>query len=434
MLVGYVDHIEQVRAANPIAAVIGERVEIGPDQMAICPFHEEKTASLHVHPTREFFHCFGCHTGGDVFRFIQLYENFNFTGALRFLESRAGIRPYRPAADDAGLVDEAQATAEVTEALCAFYAQALASEEGEAARRYLTAQRGLPESFIDQYRLGFGTRGAAAFLETLSPGLADAAVTAGLAFRVPGAMPGVFPYRDKMRDRVIFPVEKEGQAIFLSGRATLPGQEPKYLHQRGREAPLYGVESVNRERVFVTEGALDALSLAAWGYPAVALQGGMRASAINPLRTVRDLIGVFDADAAGMKSALAMAMAFANVDKVRLRFVVLPRGMDPNDVYRTHDQAIFERLVAGATDIVNYVIHSLPEDLTKVQIATALDPVFRYLALLPPFESETYLNSVLQTVYNLSRAEMGAARQSVTQFREKLHLQCPACHTVLVRR
>jgi DNA primase len=432
-LVGYADHIERVRAANPIEAVIGERVEIGPDRMAICPFHQEKTASLHVHATREFFHCFGCHTGGDVFRFIQLYENFDFRNALRFLESRANIAPYRPTAVEVGVVDEAQATAEVTEALCAFYAQALTSAEGEAARTYLTTQRGLPATFIDQYRLGFGTRGAIPFLETLSPGLAEAAVTAGLAFRVPGAT-GAFPYRDRLRDRLIFPVEKDGRAIFLSGRATLPGQEPKYLHQRGREAPLYLVEHVNRERVFVTEGALDALSLAAWGYPAVALQGGMRASAIDPLRTVRDLIGVFDADAAGLKSALVMATAFANIDKVRLRFVALPTGMDPNDVYRTHDRQTFEGLVAHAVDIVNYVIQTLPRDLTKVQTATALDPVFRYLAVLPPFDSEMYLNSVLQTVYNLSRAEMGAARQTVTQYRERLSVQCPACHTMLVRR
>jgi DNA primase len=428
--VGFADHIERVRAANPLAAVIGERVTIGPDRMVLCPFHDEKTPSLHVHPTREFFHCFGCHTGGDVFRFVQLFERFDFPEALRFLESRGGVPRYQAVAQDAGAVDEAQAIREVTEALAGFYARALQGPEGEWAREYLTATRGLPASCLKEHRLGFGTKGAAAFLETLGPGMAEAAVKAGLAFRVPGAG----AYRDKLRDRIIFPVQKDGVAIFLSGRATLKGQEPKYLHQSGREAPLYLGGNVNREQVLVTEGALDALSLSAWGYKAVALQGGMRASAVDALRTVRSLVGVFDADAAGRKAALALAIAFANVDQVVLRFVVLPEGQDPNDFYRAHDREAFQACLARAADIVTYLLRAIPQDLPKPKVAAALDPIFRYLAVLPPFEAETYLSSVLQTTYDLSRAEMGAARQTVTQFREALHLQCPACHAVLIRR
>lgn len=432
-LAGFQAHVEVVRQQNPILPVIQERLAIGPGTMAICPFHEETTPSLHVHAERGYFYCFGCHTGGDVFRFVQLYENLDFTGALHLLEARAHIRPYHAAPLEEAQVFQERAVEEVTEVFAGVYHRALKDVAGAEARTYLTETRKIPSDCVEAYRLGWGAPGITESVEALSPGMADAAITAGLAYRVPMAMPGVFPYRDRLRRRIIFPVQRDGMAVFLSGRATDPGQVPKYLHQGGREAPLYLGENLHRDQVFVTEGPMDALSLAVWGFPAVALQGGMRASAAWALRATTMLYGVFDADAAGRKSAMALATTFANAERTQVKLVVLPEGEDPNDFYRTHPKSAFEDLVAQAMDPITFATTMVPRTLPRTKLAVALAPVFQYLAVLTPYQAEACLMSVLSTLYEFSRAEMGAARQTITQYREGLHLQCPVCQTVLTK-
>src|SRR5690606_5786466 len=86
---------EQIRGASDIVEIIGGYIPLrraGASFVALCPFHKEKTPSFHVSPSRQSYHCFGCHKGGDVFRFIQDYENVTFMEAARRLAQRAGIR------------------------------------------------------------------------------------------------------------------------------------------------------------------------------------------------------------------------------------------------------------------------------------------------------------------------------------------------------
>ena len=88
------DVIDQIRGALDIADVIGSYIQVkrtGQSAKALCPFHKEKTPSFHINPARQAFHCFGCGAGGDVFKFVMLYENVDFPTALRMLAARAGI-------------------------------------------------------------------------------------------------------------------------------------------------------------------------------------------------------------------------------------------------------------------------------------------------------------------------------------------------------
>ena len=88
------DTIDQIRQALDIADVIGSYIQLkrtGHTAKALCPFHKEKTPSFHVNPARQAFHCFGCGAGGDVFKFVMLYDHVDFPTAVRMLASRAGI-------------------------------------------------------------------------------------------------------------------------------------------------------------------------------------------------------------------------------------------------------------------------------------------------------------------------------------------------------
>ena len=136
------DLIEQVRSANNIVDVIGAYIRLnkkGSNHMGLCPFHNEKTPSFSVSPSKQMYHCFGCGVGGNIFTFLREYENFSFQESMEFLANRAGIelpkkamtQQQRLAADERAILLEMN-----REAATYFYAQ-LRMDEGTQGMKYL---------------------------------------------------------------------------------------------------------------------------------------------------------------------------------------------------------------------------------------------------------------------------------------------------------
>jgi DNA primase len=372
------------------------------------------------------FFCFGagCGASGDVFSFVRKWEGLpSFRAAVDFLARKTGLDPFRPTPETTQEWELERVIGDVTNEMVAYYAHKV----GREAIDYL-ARRAIPTALVEKHRLGWADGGATAFLKaTLGPLGPEAAVKAGLAFELRNVatwVAGAQTHRDLLERRVVFPCLRNFQAMFLSGRAIDPGVEPKYLHQKGRDVPLYNEDAITTEQVFVTEGPLDALSLEAWSYPAVALQGGARASALPKLRRARAVYLCLDADAAGQEATLRLAAGLRNGVKV----VRLPPGMDPNDMLRKDARAMFDAAVTAAVDPLEFAL-----DLAHGEAATqALTPLLTLLASYPHLDAEVYLAGAVASRLGLSARAVQALRHDLDERRAGNQQQCSACGSVLV--
>ncbi len=395
----YRDWVEAVRQAADIAEIVGETVALrraGRSLVGLCPFHQEKTPSFHVDPGKQLFYCHGCHTGGDVFRYVQLLHQVDFNEAVGLLADRYGIpRPARAAgrneAREAGRRRRALAAlAEARE----FFRARLEGAGGEAARRYL-ASRGYGPEERERFDLGFAPDSWDALLRHLSGkgfGLDDI-VFAGLA--VPRAS-GEGAY-DRFRGRVTFPIrDPAGRVVSFGGRA-LGDATPKYLngpetrvYDKGRV--LYRVHEEGKalresRRAVLVEGYFDALGLARAGVGgAVAVCGTAFGEGHGRLlaRFCETVVLVFDGDSAGRR-AVHRALPALLARGLGVRIVLLPEGKDPDDLARERGAAGVAEALDGAMDLVDFLVLEARRafDLSSLEGRTrAVEMVLRHLAAL----------------------------------------------------
>jgi len=214
--------------------------------------------------------------------------------------------------------------------------------------------------------------------------------------------------------------------VFLSGRV-LDDREPKYLHQRGREAPLYNEDALGPE-TFITEGPFDALSLAAWDFPAVALNGSLRPGAVSKLHRPQRLYLVLDNDRAGFQATMVLAGALWP----KARVVRLPEGDDPSSFYCHRTKGEFEALIDAAMDPGNYAIEQVAVTTPREQLSEALKPLFEFLIVAKPMAQEAYLEKMTAR-FRLGTEWKKRARQELEAMARGT-TRCPACGTVWTRR
>jgi len=393
--------IEQIAAANDIVEVIGSYFPLkraGANFKALCPFHQEKTASFHVSPQRQSFHCFGCGVGGSVFRFVMDYEHIDFPSAVRRLAARVGI----PVIEERGSsgAEDRQHEARRTllqlhgEAATWFHENLIRKEFAEPARKYLK-ERGITGEIAKRWRLGYApdewdafgswARGRGYDQQTL--------ITSGLVKTKEDAdsAPGQRSY-DRFRGRIMFPICNDvGEVIAFSGRLLKDEKEAaKYLNSP--ETPLFrkgnvlfGLDKTKRALIeancaIVCEGQLDLISLFEAGITnVVAPQGtAFTESQARVLKRFADeVVLCFDADAAGQKAAEHSLDALLANDLI-VRVSEMPTGEDPDSLVRREGKEAFESRVGGARDFFDYWIERAAAgvDLTslgaKMQLARSL--------------------------------------------------------------
>jgi DNA primase len=230
--------IDDLRLQADIVQVIQDYVPLkrsGATYKGLCPFHGEKTPSFHVNREKGFFHCFGCHAGGDVFKFLELHEKLTFPEAVRQLAQRFGV-PIPEAADRReGLSsDEREALLKAHEIAQAYFREQLATPAGTVARRQLQ-QRGLSPATIDA--LGFGYAPASRDglkKRLLATGLSPAVtVRSGLVAEREGG-----ETVDRFRHRLMIPICRDTGSVIAFGGRTIDGERgPKYLNSP--ETPIY---------------------------------------------------------------------------------------------------------------------------------------------------------------------------------------------------
>ena len=353
--------------------------------MGLCPFHNEKSPSFTVSPTKQFYHCFGCGAHGSSIGFLMEYSGLSFVDAIRDLAQSNGM--IVPEEDRMLPAQRAEATAktlalsEVMTKAGDYYKQQLRSAPQAIA--YLK-KRGLTGEIAARFGLGFapdawdGLRSV--FVDYQAPEL----VEAGLVIDKSDEEGGGRKRYDRFRDRVMFPIRNtKGQIIGFGGRIMEQG-EPKYLNspetplfQKGFE--LYGLFEARqaiREAgyVLVTEGYMDVVALAQMGFPqAVATLG----TACTPthvqklLRQTDHVVFSFDGDSAGRRAArraLDACLPHANDDKF-IKFLFLPAEHDPDSFIREYGADAFDQQVHDAMPLSQFFMREMigDNDLTSAE-------------------------------------------------------------------
>jgi len=342
--------IDDLRLQANIGLVVQEYVSlkrIGTKLKGLCPFHSEKTPSFQVDPEKGFFYCFGCHAGGDVFKFLELHEKLAFPDAVKLLAQKVGLS--LPEMEDGG-DEDARRDAKLREALlkihevaAAYFREQLAAPAGVRALQQLR-ERGVSEATIEQLGLGFAPPARDGLRNRLQKqGFApQLLLQSGLVVqRESGEVV------DRFRGRLMVPICRDtGSIVAFGGRAMDPEQVPKYLNSPetaiySKSRMLYGLHLTKgdiRKRGYavLVEGYFDFAQLfQTQAAPAVASCG----TALTPQqaqllrRFTSKVVLSFDPDAAGQGAAVRSCEMLVS-EGFDVNVVVLDKGEDPDTFIR----------------------------------------------------------------------------------------------------
>ena len=349
----------------------------GSNYAARCPFHNEKSPSFTVSPSKQFYHCFGCGAHGSAIGFLMEYQGLSFVDAIKALADRVGLQvpqePRRGGSGFSGDFESAPRPAAQTRALTDLLASAARYyfeqlKRSDKAIGYLK-QRGLSGEIAAKFGIGYAPEGWQN-LEEIFPNYQDAQLqAAGLVIKNDQGR-----LYDRFRDRIMIPIVNQKNEVIGFGGRVLGSGEPKYLNspetpvfEKGRE--LFGLPQARvglreTDTAIVVEGYMDVIALAQHGVGnAVATLGtATTATHIQKLfRQVERAVFCFDGDAAGRKAAWrALENALDSLsDQKTVAFVFLPQEHDPDSFVRERGKDAFQATVAQATPLSDFLIQHL---------------------------------------------------------------------------
>src|SRR5690554_1873402 len=365
--------VENLLDRIDLAELIGSRITLkkaGASYKACCPFHDEKTPSFNVLPEKGFYHCFGCGVSGDAISFVREFDGLGFTEAVEELAKRAGLEvPYDQAAKQE--IQQARTLTDALDFASRFYQSALNSQQGIYARDYLK-QRGLDDTIIQQYQIGYAPAAGTALFDAASGDIRGPLIETGTVSNKYDRP------RDLFRNRIMFPIRNSrGRTIAFGGRA-LGDDKAKYINSpesdvfhKSRE--IYGLFEAKQQlkqvdRLLVVEGYMDVIALAQNGiqYAVATLGTATNQDSLTALlRQVRHIVFCFDGDQAGFKAAdRAMENALELMaDGMHLQFLILPEGEDPDTLVRKEGQVAFQKRIDSATPLSRYLFDRQSEGL-----------------------------------------------------------------------
>ena len=410
-LLNRVDVVDVVDKSVPLK-------KAGANYSACCPFHNEKSPSFTVSPTKQFYHCFGCGAHGTAIGFLMEYQGLSFVEAINELARMVGMivpqetrDPDKPAAKVVvGLQESLQQAAQ-------YYKAEL--KKSQRAIDYLKS-RGLSGQVAAKFQVGYAPAGWQN-LQNVFPHYENEALNiAGLVVENEQGR-----RYDRFRDRIMFPIhDQKGQVIGFGGRVINPEDTPKYynspetpLFQKGHE--LYDLFLARRAirdagRALVVEGYMDVVALAQYGieYAVAALGTATTPFHITKLmRQADEIVFCFDGDKAGLTAAWRAAMNAlpALTDGLKLSFLFLPKEHDPDSYVREFGKDKFEAEIKAAMPLSQYILKHLSENNTlqsqedRVRFLNEAEPIMQQINAP---RSAMYLRKKVAELAQLSVEEM----------------------------
>ena len=345
-----------------IEEVVGDFVTLkrqGGSYWACCPFHNEKTPSFHVVPSRGIYKCFGCGKAGSAVGFLMEYERLSYSEALRYLANKyhIEIREKEETAEEIAARQRNESLLAVSDFAFKFYKDQLKTQEGRAIGYQYFRSRGLEDETIEKYGLGWAPKGKSAFTEAAREAgyKAEYLTETGLCSEWDDGS-----LHDRFYDRVMFPIHSvSGRVIAFGGRTLLNDKSvAKYVNSKESEIyvksrSLYGIyfaknEIAKRDRTYLVEGYLDVLSFHQLGLLNTVASSGTSLT-VEQIRLMKrfseNVTIMYDGDPAGIHAALR-GIDMVLKEGLNVKVVLFPDGDDPDSFSRKHTLEEVEGFIA----------------------------------------------------------------------------------------
>ena len=357
------DTVAKILDAAQIVDVVGDFVTLrrrGANYVACCPFHNEKTPSFSVSPSKGIYKCFGCGKSGTAVGFIMEHETLSYAEALKYLARKYHIEVVEKeeTAEEIAARQRSESLLLVNESAHRFFQSSLDTEEGRTVGRAYFRSRGLEDATIAKYGLGWAPSNRQAFVsQAREKGYKEEyLVDTGLAVRYDdGRM------ADRFFDRVVFPIHSVSGRVIAFGARTLRTDKTvaKYVNSPETEIyvkskSLYGIwfaknEIARRDRCYLVEGYLDVLSMHQLGITNTVASSGtsLTVEQVRLIKKFTDNVTImYDGDPAGIHAALR-GIGLILKEGMNVKVVLLPDGDDPDSYSRKHTLEEVEAFIAG---------------------------------------------------------------------------------------
>ncbi len=363
------EFVERVRSESDLVSVVSSYVQLkrrGNRYWGCCPFHQEDTPSFSLKPDEGFFYCFGCHAGGNVFKFISLIENISYYDAIVLQAERLNIPlPEREKTPQEIARDKKLAALrEVHELAGKFFHNCLTvTPYGKAGLEYFH-NRGIGDDIIKEFNLGFAPDAWSKLTDAFAKrGLdTELLLESGLVVK---RQQGNGEY-DRFRNRAMIPImDERGRVCGFGGRIISDGQ-PKYLNSPetmlfNKRRLLFGLDKAHRHISqagfsLVVEGYMDVISVYAAGIKNVVASLGTAFTVEQCKKLLRYAPAIYfcyDSDRAGQE-AIARALGIAGETNAEIKVVQLPDGKDPDEFIRKHGVDEFRQVIGQAISVVEF--------------------------------------------------------------------------------
>jgi|GEM_PF-124070 len=420
--------ILKIQEAVDITEIISGYIQLrksGADYKALCPFHNEKTPSFMVSPSKQVFKCFGCGKGGNVFSFIMAMEKVDFPEAVKIVADKAGIK-IEPTTPNPLTHSKKKQILNVLEWATKFFRRILESEEGKLGREYLK-KRGVNKQTQDVFKIGFSPFGWDVLLKNAQRNgySSDLLLESGLIRQAPdpSRQNQISRFYDYFRGRLIIPIlDIKGETIGFGARS-LDNTEPKYLNSSETEvfnkgSNLFGLNLAkddvrDTQTLYVVEGYFDVILPYQFGVKGIVAPLG---TALTPShiklikRFANKIVLVLDNDEGGTQAQERMVDMLLGED-IDIFVCELPNNTDPCDcIKNSGGPEQFLKLLKGSKEVFSFIISSLekkypptPQGRTKI-VENAIERIRRVKNdikrnLLLHYVSE-YFKIGLETIIN----------------------------------
>ncbi|MBP5482642.1 MAG: DNA primase [Bacteroidales bacterium] len=420
-----------------VEEVVGDFVTLkrrGASYVACCPFHNEKTPSFHVTPSKGIYKCFGCGKAGSAVGFVMEYEHMTYPEALRYLARKYNIevKEEEETADQIAARQRSESLMAVSEFARKFFCDQLQEGEGRAVGYQYYRKRGIEDATIEQWSLGWAPSGRSALVDAArAAGYKDEyLVAAGLAIQQEDGK-----LIDKFRERVMFPIHSvSGRVIAYSGRTLKADNPAKYVNSPETEIyiksrNLLGIyfaksEIAKTDRCILVEGNVDVVMMHQMGITNVVASCGtsLTEEQIRLIKRFTENITImYDGDAAGLHAAVR-AIGMILKEGMNARVVFLPDGDDPDSFSRKHTlEEIKEFIASHEQDGIAFKTNLLLEDTgdDPLKKANLINEIADTVAEIPDaIKRQVYIDTVARQF----GIEADIIQDRVRKTREKISL------------
>ena len=394
--------VNRILDAAQIVDVVGDFVTLkkrGANHMACCPFHNEKTPSFVVSPSKGIYKCFGCGKSGTAVGFVMEHENLSYTEALKYLAKKYNIEVVEKeeTAEEIAQKQRNESLLLVSEYAGKFFQDSLQTPEGQAIGYQYFRSRGLEDDTIRKYGLGWAPVNRKALSETARAAgyKEEFLIETGLSIRYDDGR-----LVDRFFDRVIFPIHSVSGRVIAFGGRTLKTDKSvaKYVNSPETEIyvksrSLYGIwfaknEISRQDKCILVEGYLDVLSMHQLGIRNVVASSGTSLT-VEQIRLIRKFTNnvtiIYDGDGAGIKAALR-GIGLVLKEGLNVKVVLLPEGQDPDDFARKHTlEEVQDHIARNEQDFIGFKTDLLLGEAGNdpLKRANLINDVADTIALIP---------------------------------------------------